>query len=195
MLKLPPDIKDIKKEDLQIIIFLSLVCLIIIVLYFNFIFAPQMVRVGGVIMKMGKAKADLKAAESNVAKIPELEKNVGFYREKIDKYEKMLPSEKDIPELLEDLSGIAKSSNVKIIGITPVIAKEDKPKKGQIYKEVPIQISASSSYHELGIFLSKLENSDRFMKVADIEIKESTVSAARHDVELMVMTYVLLNGK
>ena len=106
----------------------------------------------------------------------------------------MLPVEQEVPKLLEMLSTMARSSNVKIVGITPLASKqEESPEK--IYQEIPILISAKSGYHELGRFLSDLESSDRFMKVSDIDIKENKSNVKRHDVELLVVTYVLLEGK
>ena len=195
MIKLPLNFKDLSKDKMQLLIFIALVYIIVVILYLNFVFMPQITKIGSVLVKMAKMQADLKAAESDVAKMPNFQKDVTLYKEKIDRYEKMLPAEKEIPDLLEDLSSIAKSSNVKIVGITPVVSKEEKVQKGQIYKEIPILISAKSGYHELGDFLSKLENSDRFMKVVDIGIKATGSSPTKHDVELMVLTYVLLKGK
>jgi Tfp pilus assembly protein PilO len=96
---------------------------------------------------------------------------------------------------LENLSEMAKDSNIKIVGIVPAISyfKDDKSaNKSQIYREIPILITAKSGYHELGHFLNNLENADRFMKVADIDIKSNKTSPKKHDVELMVCTYILL---
>ena len=42
--------------------------------------------------------------------------------------------------------------------------------------------------------LHYLENEDRFMKVVDIDIKENKAAPKRADVELLVLTYVLLGG-
>ena len=50
-------------------------------------------------------------------------------------------------------------------------------------------------YPSLRKFLSSMENSDRFMKVADIQIKSNAQSPKKHDVEILVLTYVLLRGK
>ena len=90
---------------------------------------------------------------------------------------------------------MAKSANTKIVGIMPVTGKEEKAEKNQIYKEIPILISAKSGYHELGRFLNSLENSDRFMKVGDMHIRANPATPKKHDVELLVLTYILLKGR
>jgi Tfp pilus assembly protein PilO len=90
---------------------------------------------------------------------------------------------------------MAKDSDIKIVGIVPVLSKlkDDKSvKKGQTYQEIPILITAKSGYHQIGHFLSSLESADRFMKVTDINIKANKLSPKNHDVELIICTYILL---
>jgi len=191
------DIKsiDLKDKKTQITILAGLLALLAVVIYISFIFKPQLERVLGAVSDAGSISGELKEAESNIKNIPIFKKNIEAYEEKVDRYEKMLPAEQEIPSLLENLSSIAKSANIKIVGIIPVAGKEDKAKKAMVYQEIPILINAKSGYHELGKFLSSMENSDRFMKVADIQIKSNVQSPKKHDVEILVLTYILLRGK
>ena len=102
-----------------------------------------------------------------------------------------LISQQEIPSLLENLSKMAKNANITIVSITPVTSNSQKEAKSQVYEEIPILITAKSGYHELGHFLSNLENGDRFMKIINISVKTNTTAPKKHDVELMVHTYVL----
>ena len=182
---------DLKDPKIQNAVLIALLGLIVFVLYLYFMLLPQIAsdaRIAGKTMKM---RSDLKAARSLIAQKAQLRKKAGEYNEKIEVYEKKLPAQQEIPDLLESLSKMAKNADITIIGITPVSLKMQKEKKGQIYKEIPILITAKSGYHELGRFLSSLENADRFMKVVDINLKANPASPKRHDVEVMVYTYVL----
>jgi len=191
------DIKsiDLKDKKTQVMILAGLLGVLAVLIYVSFILKPQVFRVIEAVSGAGSISADLKDAEKDIANIPAFEKNIGACREKVDRYEKMLPAEQEIPSLLENLSSMAKISNIKIVGIMPVAVKEDKSKKPQVYQEIPILINAKSGYHELGKFLSSMENSDRFMKVADIQIKYNVQSPKKHDVEILVLTYILSRGK
>jgi Tfp pilus assembly protein PilO len=60
---------------------------------------------------------------------------------------------------------------------------------------MPIAVNARAGFHELGKFFSAIENSGRFMKVADISIKSNKASPKKHDVELVVVTYTLPEAK
>lgn len=185
-------ISDLKNNPKQMLVVIAGVSFILIVLYLNFILIPQVGGVFGGIMRMSKAQSDLRSAQTDVARIPKIKQSIASFEEKVNTYEKMLPAQQEIPSLLENLSNMAKDSSIKIVGITPVSVKEEKLNKDQIYKEQPILISAKSGYHELGKFLNNLENSDRFMKVADIQIKSSPAAPKKHDVELLVLTYILV---
>ena len=183
---------ELKNNPKQMMLAVAAAALIAVIVYLNFVLIPQVAGAFGAVMRMNKAQSELNSAQTDAARIATLKKSIVSFEAKVDKYEKMLPAQQEIPSLLESLSDMAKSSGIKIVGIMPVAAKEEKFGKEQIYKETPILISAKSGYHELGRFLSDLENSDRFMKVDDIQIKVSAAVPKKHDVELLVLTYVLL---
>ena len=182
------------KNKKQVIVIGVAIGAVVLYLYTNFLLLPQISATVKVYDGAKKIDAEVKVSQRAVSEVDGLKKQVSRYQDKIESYEKMLPVEQEIPKLLEDLSNMAKESNVKIVGITPLQAKE--PQTGEeIYQEIPILINAKSGYHELGKFLSDLENAGRFMKVVDINIKENSATPKRHDVELLVLTYKLLESR
>lgn len=196
MIKLPMPISiDFKKNKKQIFIVGGAVALTIFALYLNFLIKPQIINLLNIIARTRSIDMDLKGAVSDIAKIDKFKEEIEKSGDKINSYEKMLPVEQEIPTLLQYLSKMAKSSKIKIIGITPVMQKEERSDPNRIYQEIPILISSKSGYYELVGFLKKLENSDRFMKVADIAITSNSSDPNKHDVELLVLTYILLKGK
>ncbi len=186
---------DFKKNAKQIMIFMALVAMLALVSYFNFILRPQVSWAVGAIRNMSKMAGDLKRSKDTIARIPKFKSDISAYKGQVDSYERMLPAEQEIPTFLENLSGMAKSSGVKIEGVAPVTKKEEKAQTGQVYQEMPILITAKSGYHELGQFLCRLENAERFIKVVDITIRSNKLTPKRHDVELLVLTYILTKGR
>ncbi len=185
----------LKMNEQQTAILIILVTLIVLIAYINFALRPQVTGIARVFVDSGKMRADLKNAETLIGKMGEMKASIEAYEKKVGRYEKTLPTEQGLPGLLENLSEMAKSSNMKIVGIVPAVGASGGAQRTQAYQETPIMITARSGYHELGRFLSRLENCDRFMKVADISILSNRASPKRHDVELLVLTYVLLGGK
>lgn len=198
MKKILPDLKnidlksiDFKDKNTQTLILMALLCGILFISYLYFVLIPQVSSDINIIKKTFNIRKELKEATSLVSKKVSLSKKLEDYAQKVELYEKKLPAQQEIPSLLENLSKMARNANITIIGITPVTLKAVKEKKASIYEEIPILITARSGYHELGRFLSNLENGDRFMKVVDINIKANSTAPKKHDVELMVYTYVL----
>ena len=185
-IKFPERLLTKSKKQMTLI---ALVALFAVTVYFNFVLKPHVTSCVRAVIKVNKLHSDLKSAQADIRNIGKYKNSLDAHKEKVERYEKMLPAEQEIPNLLENLSAMAKSSSVKIVGITPAVTKQ--AQKDQIYQEIPILISAKSGYHELGKFLDNLENSDRFMKVADIAIKSNYTTPRKHDVELLILTYIL----
>lgn len=120
-------------------------------------------------------------------------KKLGMLTTDKTNYEKKFPKEEEVPALLESLSTIAKRSSVDIIAVKPVKieAKEQMEKIAGIFHEIPIEILAKGGYHQLGQFINRLENLDRFMEVIDIEIVRDNTTPRRHYLRLLVSTYIL----
>lgn len=184
-------------EQSKFAVLMMLLAALVVVVFITFLLMPQIWRVTETIGRTASMASDIAAAEESIARLGAFRKNIEAYKTKVDFYEKRLPGEQEIPSLLENLSAMAKNANIKIIGImpAPVTPKEGAAKRDRIYKEIPIVITAKSGYHELGIFLNNLENADRFMKVVDIDIKANRAMPVKHDVELIVCTYVLLQAQ
>lgn len=191
---MPFDLMRNKKRLAQVLVVASVTAAAV---YVIFILKPQLGYLASVSKRSYRIGSDIKSVNRDMADIDSLRGKIAACEGKAELYEKRLPAEEEIPSLLERLSAMAKSSGVKILSITPVpvSAKSEKARKEKIYREVPIAISAKSSYHELGRFLSQLENAESFMRVADIDIKHDKTSPKKHSIELLIMTYVSVREK
>lgn len=79
-----------------------------------------------------------------------------------------LPSDTEVPGLLEDITnkGVMSGLDFKSIELQPEKAQE-------FYIELPISISASGSYHDLGAFVSGVAGLPRIVTLHDFSIKPS----------------------
>jgi Tfp pilus assembly protein PilO len=186
---------ELKKDPKKMMILAGLLAAFALFFYFNILLRPQVAGLFSTAAKVNKLKADLKNANADIARIGEMKASIASYAEKMGRYGDILPTEEGIPALLESLADMARASNMKIISIVPAEEKGGKALKGQAYQAIPITINAKAGYHELGRFMGTLENSGRFMKFADIRVRSIAASPKKHDVELLVLTYVMLEGK
>ena len=192
ILKNMPELElDESKKKILLVYFLAIV--VIFVAYFFFFLRPSLTKLFDILPKVRVLNLDIKAVHDDSRFEDKLTKKLDMLREKMGGYENKLSREKEIPKLLENLSKTARSSRVKILGIVPFDVSKTKQKGavagGGVYQEVPITISAYSGYHDLGIFINKLENGERFMRITDIEIKANRNNPKRHDIEFVVYAY------
>lgn len=185
----------LKKEQKQLLILGVVGTIALLFAYFNLLLIPQVKGLVKTASSRNRLSDELKKSESDVSRIGKLRSDIDSYSEKISRYGQLLPAEEGIPTLLESLADMARSSSMKIVSIVPLSGREPGIQPGQAYRAIPIMINARAGFHELGRFMATLESSGRLMKIADIRLKENRSSPKKHDVEILVMTYVLLTNK
>jgi type IV pilus assembly protein PilO len=78
---------------------------------------------------------------------------------------RQLPSDTEVPGLLEDITRAALENELKIESIT---LQPEKP--SQFYVELPIDIAVEGNYHRLGQFVSAVANLSRIVTLHDFMI-------------------------
>lgn len=186
-------LKKAKKNEILAIT--GLVCAIILVGYFLLFLNPLLSKLFDISRKMNKLKSDFSIAELSIDSMPKMKKEIRELESKAVSYSNKLPKEEEMPALLESLSMMARDSDVKITKILPVkgveTSKSAKQPKHGIYEEKEILINGQCGYHQLGAFIAKLENAERFMEISDITIENIKATPNRHNVQLIVKTFVL----
>jgi len=99
-----------------------------------------------------------------------------------------LPSKEEIPELLRTITRIALKSHIDLISFTPgaSVSKE-------VYEEIPLTLSIKGTYHQVGLFLTKIGNLERILIPSNLKMTAMTPtmedpSTAR--AELLITAFV-----
>lgn len=134
-----------------------------------------------------KELADLNSGLENMRAF----KNKSGLAQKVPKSSRIL-SEKQVSELLEEISNTANKFNIKISQIWPSRqAQKGKtaPGQGNLTSQL-INLDLVSDYHNLGRFIQALEDSPVFMGVQDLEINAQLPDYMKQKVSLVLKTYV-----
>lgn len=172
------------------------VCAAVFVLYYFILLGPLISRLKKVMPQVLRLPQEIDQAKGDITRIGVLRARAAELESKMDYYRGRLATEAEFPALLESLSDRARSANVKIVKIIPKnepeeSAKDQRSAKERIYKESEILIYASAGYHQLGAFIYDMENGERFMTIGDVKIEGSKKTANRHDIQLVVKTYII----
>lgn len=154
--------------------------------------------VGGYYFRIEEMQQQLAKEEKNEEKLrKEFEEksfkaaNLEAYRAQMVEMEEsfgalvsQLPSDTEVPGLLEDITnkGLQNGLEIKSIDLQKEKAKE-------FYIELPIAISASGSYHDLGAFISGMASLPRIVTLHDFEITTKKKDGNALDLKITAKTY------
>jgi Tfp pilus assembly protein PilO len=135
--------------------------------------------------KLSEVSRQLSEIKSDAKNKPAIEKKWQDARDRFKKVEGSFIAPNGMPALLENLSKLAQESGVRILSLKPA----DPAAREGDYQRIPIKITGTAGAHELGAFLSQLEQNSTFFRVADIRITSNETEAKRHAIELSIETY------
>ena len=123
--------------------------------------------------------------------------NLDAYRQQMVEMEEsfgalvsQLPSDTEVPGLLEDITNKGLLNGLEISAID--LQKE---KSSEFYVELPIAITASGSYHDLGAFISGMAGLPRIVTLHDFEITNKGGNANRLSMKILAKTYRYKDGE
>jgi len=116
--------------------------------------------------------------EANKGQMKEMEESFGALL-------RQLPSDTEVPGLLEDITrtGLGSGLEFEEIKLLPEVTQ-------QFYIELPIQISVVGGYHDLATFVSGVSSLPRIVTLHDFDIKPaSTDSTSKLRMSILAKTY------
>jgi Tfp pilus assembly protein PilO len=136
-------------------------------------------------------RADINKGVATARRLPEFQSQVTDLEHRLDALKNVLPEQKDAADTLRRIQGLATQSNLTLLRFTPA------PQKQQpLYLEVPYQLIADGSFHNLALFFDRVSKFPRIINVGDISIAakprqdaNSTITAT-----LTATTFVLQEG-
>ena len=187
------NITKLIKEKNQVLVLFILVSAIILAAYFYFFLKPEIGALQKVLPKVAGLNKNIKEVDKLIDNIDSFKTRIADLKEKVGQYETRLPTKKEISSILNHLSALASQEDIKITGIKELKTIKVEMQEGeQAYSGVPIEIDMKSGYHQLGKFISEIENSDRLMKIDDLEIKSTSENLTEHNVKLIISSFVLV---
>ena len=123
--------------------------------------------------------------------------NLDAYRQQMVEMEEsfgalisQLPSDTEVPGLLEDITnkGLLNGLVISSIDLQPEVSRE-------FYVELPIAIVASGSYHDLGAFVSGMAGLPRIVTLHNFTIGVSGSNTAELNMNITAKTYRYKDGE
>jgi type IV pilus assembly protein PilO len=171
----------------KVLIWVVLLC-VIAGLYLYAFFIPRQDELKVAKGELDKLQKELVVSKDIARDLQKFKEQVERLNEELKNALTQLPNEKEIPEILKNISSLGKESNLEFTLFRP---KPEEPQ--QFYSKVPIELVALGSYHNIGIFFDKVSKLPRIINVVDFNMTRAKDIKGKNEPEILVKTSCLIN--
>ncbi len=140
--------------------------------------------------RLEQLQKEIRALEVTAAKLQEFQREVQLLEAKLETLKRILPPEKEMPDLMRRVQYLCSQSNLSIKKFTPgtVATKE-------FYQEVPIAIDVEGTYHNLAAFFDRISRLSRLVNMGNIQIRAQADPSASNTIQASTVatTYVYVD--
>lgn len=161
---------------------------VIAALYFNSFFNPRQEELKMLKNDLNKLVKELNDSKAITRDHQKFKDQVAKMDEELKNALTQLPNEKEIPEILKNITSLGKESNLEFTLFRP---KAEEPQ--QFYAKVPIEMTVLGSYHHTGIFFDKVSKLPRIINVVDFNMSRAKDIKGKGETENLIKTSCLVN--
>ncbi len=153
------------------IIITALPSAILIALFVFLIYIPRNEEIDILSAKIAKLDKEIISAESKIRKLDALRKENKLLKRRLARLKEQLPEEKEVSELLKQISELGLKSGLKILLWKPGARKTE---PAGLYVEIPVSVEVLAEYHKLGVFFSHISRLPRLVNISDMKLTAQT---------------------
>jgi type IV pilus assembly protein PilO len=124
--------------------------------------------------QLAELQQEIRALEATANRLPEFQREVQALEARLETLKRILPPQKEMPDLMRRVQYLAAQSSLAIGKFTPgATAQKD------FYVEVPVALELEGTYHNLGAFFDRISRMSRLVNVGNVKIsaqKAQTIS-------------------
>ena len=152
------------RSKIKVVIVLLLVAIPVAVFYFTF-FQPNTKKIQSLETKVASLEKKLIAVKKKAANLAKFEKELEIAQANFYEKAALLPNEKEIPQLLKDISSLGRTAGLDFLTFKPLA---DIPK--DFYAEIPVTINVRGPYHNMGFFFDQVSKLERIVTVSNVKM-------------------------
>lgn len=163
---LEPAIEKIARLTLvQRILICVLTLFFLLGVFGYFFFYPQYTRLDTMSTQLKQLEQQVASARVTAAQIEKFRQEMKDAEQDFNATRKALPDKEEIPMLLTSISQFGHDAGLEFILFEP------KPEVSRdFYAEIPVSVTVSGNYHNVGAFFDKVSNLNRIVNIKDIKM-------------------------
>ena len=153
----------------QVLVFAALALGIVVIAYFVF---PNLKTMQAEIDTMQEDLAvklrDISDGQAIEARLPEFEREIESLKQKLGDVQQILPTGRETGDLLRWIKNLGDQSNLDLKSFSPGGLRPV-----EFYKEFPIEMNVTGTYHDLGLFLDRVSKYQRIINVDNLRMSKA----------------------
>jgi type IV pilus assembly protein PilO len=145
---------------------LGAVVVLVLVVYYAAFFTAKQGELKVVQAKLEKVESSIQSAKAVAANLESFKKKREELQAQLQEALRKLPTSSDLPQLLTDITSLAKKSGLEIQSFK----RGTKLDRG-FYSEQQILLQFNGRYHDIGMFFDRLARLDRIVNITKLEMK------------------------
>ena len=146
----------------------------LLALDYFFLYSPQSLTISQLTENIGKMQQERDKKKQLVANLPRLEQQLKELDGRLRQAVAQLPDQKEIPDLLSNISSKARESGLEIMIFRP---RAENPQ--DFYSEIPVDVVVRGGFHQLVAFFDEVGKLNRLVNIRNIEIRNPKVQGER----------------
>lgn len=144
------------------------IALLVFVVYWFKFYKPKLNWIVGEESKLADLTRDMKQKEIIANNFDKFKQKMEQKEEELKRSVAELPDQKEIPDLLKDISNMSQKAELEVQLFKPL---GEQP--AQFYSRVPVELKFTGSYHETGMFFYYVGKLSRIVNIENFSIKNA----------------------
>jgi type IV pilus assembly protein PilO len=134
--------------------------------FWYFSYSPMLEEEAKKQAQLEQLQRDIRILEATANKLQEFQREVQLLEAQLETLKRILPADKETPDLIRRVQALASQSRLNIKNFTPAaeVTKD-------FYKEVPINVDLEGTYHDLGMFFDRVSRLARLVNMTNVKVK------------------------
>uniref|UniRef100_A0A7V5K431 Pilus assembly protein PilO n=1 Tax=Thermodesulfobacterium geofontis TaxID=1295609 RepID=A0A7V5K431_9BACT len=164
--------KTATNREKFLIVFFSI--LVPLFLFYKFYYVPTKEKINVLREEVKKLDLEIQKYEDMARKTTILEAQMRQRQEFLERVKEILPSEKEIPDILRQISDLAKEHNLEVITFEP-----EKEIPQDYYNIIPLKMEIQGRFSNVLNFLNSIENLQRLIALSNVkfQVKKNQLDA------------------
>lgn len=158
---------------------LSALIVMILALDYSFLYAPQSAQISDLTEQIANLRRDQEKKKRIAANRPKLRREQAELDGMLKEAMAQLPAQKEIPDLLRNVSTKAREAGLEIILFRPRGENYQ-----EFYAEVPVDIAVRGNFHDIVSFFDEVGRMDRIVNISNIELKAAKTKELQRSIDV-----------